>query len=42
MTRKADTLRPFLRCAAVILCSLALPLAVLARRALYNSRVHCS
>ena len=28
MTRKADTLRPFLRCAAVVLCSLALPLAV--------------
>ena len=27
MTRKADTLRPFLRCAAVVLCSLALPLA---------------
>ena len=30
MTRKADTLRPFLRCAAVVLCSLALPLAVFA------------
>ena len=28
MTRKADTLRPFLRCAAVVLCSLALPLVV--------------
>ena len=28
MTRKADTLRPFLRCAVVVLCSLALPLAV--------------
>lgn len=30
MTHKADTLRPFLRCAAVVLCSLALPLAVFA------------
>lgn len=30
MTRKADTLRPFLRCAAVVLCSLALPLMVFA------------
>ena len=30
MTRKADTLRPFLRCAAVVLCSLALPLVVFA------------
>ena len=30
MTRKADTLHPFLRCAAVVLCSLALPLAVFA------------
>ena len=30
MTRKADTLRPFLRCAVVVLCSLALPLAVFA------------
>jgi len=30
MTRKADTLRPFLRCTAVVLCSLALPLAVFA------------
>ena len=30
MTRKADTLCPFLRCAAVVLCSLALPLAVFA------------
>ena len=30
MTRKADTLRPFLHCAAVVLCSLALPLAVFA------------
>ena len=28
MTRKADTLRPFLRCAAVVLCSLALPLVL--------------
>ena len=30
MTRKADTLRPFLRCAVVVRCSLALPLAVFA------------
>lgn len=30
MTNKADTLRPLLRCAAVVLCSLALPLAVFA------------
>ena len=31
MTRKADTLRPFLRCTAVVLCSLALPLAELVK-----------
>ena len=30
MTHKADTLRPLLRCAAVVLCSLLLPLAVFA------------